>query len=142
MASEPLAGEPPAGESQRRRISSGGPWEGRFGYSRAIVSGNACFVSGSTDAGPDGRSRHPGDAAGQARAILELIDEVLGRAGFARTDVVRTRMYLIDPADVAAVGMVHGEWFAGIQPAATMVIVAGLIDPTLRVEIEVDARRQ
>ncbi|HYN69351.1 MAG TPA: Rid family hydrolase, partial [Candidatus Eisenbacteria bacterium] len=75
----------------RGRISSGGPWEERFGYSRALVTGNACFVSGSTDAGPDGRSRHPGDAAGQARAILELIDDVLARAGFGRDDVVRTR---------------------------------------------------
>lgn len=128
-------------ERPRRRISSGGPWEERFGYSRAIVSGDACFVSGTTDAGPEGRSRHPGDAAGQARAILELIDDVLARAGFERADVVRTRMFLIDPADVTAVGLVHGEWFAGIQPAATMVIVAALIDPSLRVEIEVGARR-
>ena len=131
-----------ASEPERRRISTGGPWEERFGYSRAIVTGDACFVSGTTDAGPDGRSRHPGDAGGQARAILELIDEVLGRAAFARADVVRTRMYLIDPADVNSVGLVHGEWFAGIQPAASMVIVAALIDPTLRVEIEVDARRE
>jgi enamine deaminase RidA (YjgF/YER057c/UK114 family) len=133
--------EAATGESRRRRISSGGPWEERFGYSRAIVSGDACFVSGTTDAGPDGRSRHPGDAAGQATAILELIDDVLGRAGFARADVVRTRMYLVDPGDVNAVGLVHGAWFAGIQPAAAMVIVAGLIEPSLRVEIEVDARR-
>jgi enamine deaminase RidA (YjgF/YER057c/UK114 family) len=130
-----------ASEPERQRISTGGPWEERFGYSRAIVTGGACFVSGTTDAGPDGRSRHPGDAAGQAKAILELIDDVLGRAGFARADVVRTRMYLIDPADVNAVGLIHGVWFAGIQPAAAMVIVAALIDPTLRVEIEVDARR-
>jgi enamine deaminase RidA (YjgF/YER057c/UK114 family) len=130
-----------ASEPTRRRISSGGPWEERFGYSRAVVSGNACFISGTTDAGPDGHSRHPDDAAGQATAILELIDDVLGRAGFGRADVVRTRMYLIDAADVSAVGLVHGEWFGGIQPAATMVIVAALIDATLRVEIEVDARR-
>lgn len=130
-----------ASEPARRRISSGGPWEERFGYSRALVSGDTCFVSGTTDAGPDGHSRHPGDAAGQATAILELIDDVLARAGFERSDVVRTRMFLIDAADVTAVGLVHGAWFAGIQPAATMVIVAALIDPTLRVEIEVDARR-
>ena len=138
MASDPSPGAP---RGARSRVSSGGPWEARFGYSRALVSGDECFISGSTDAGPDGRSRHPEDAAGQARAILELIDDVLARAGFARVDVVRTRMYLIDPADVAAVGSVHGEWFGDVRPAATMVIVAGLIDPTLRVEIEVDARR-
>jgi enamine deaminase RidA (YjgF/YER057c/UK114 family) len=128
-------------EAARQRISSGGPWEQRFGYSRAVVRGDTCSVSGTTDAGPDGRSRHPGDAGAQARAILELIDDVLARAGFMRSDVVRTRMYLIDAADVAAVGMVHGAWFADIQPAATMVIVAGLIEPSLRVEIEVDAVR-
>ncbi|MEZ0241633.1 MAG: RidA family protein, partial [Chloroflexota bacterium] len=58
-------------QKAHRRVSSGGPWEARFGYSRALVSGDECFVSGSTDAGPDGRSRHPDDAAGQAMAILE-----------------------------------------------------------------------
>ena len=126
----------------RRRVSSGGPWEARYGYSRAVVAGDACHVSGTTDAGPDGRSRHPGDAAAQARAALEIIDRALADAGFSREDVVRTRMYLTDPADAAAVGEVHGEWFRDIRPAATLVIVAALIEPTLLVEIEADARRR
>ncbi len=123
----------------RRLISSGGPWEARYGYSRAIVAGDTCHVSGTTDAGPDGRSRHPGDAAAQARAALEIIDRALADAGFSRADVVRTRMYLTNPGDVAAVGEVHGEWFRDIRPASTLVVVAALIDPSIVVEIEADA---
>jgi enamine deaminase RidA (YjgF/YER057c/UK114 family) len=123
------------------RVSSGGPFEARFGYSRAVVAGDTCHVAGTTDLGPDGRSRHPGDAAGQARATLEIIDRALADAGFARTDVVRTRMYLVDRADAAAVGEVHGEWFRDIRPASTLVVVAALIDPSILVEIEADAVR-
>jgi enamine deaminase RidA (YjgF/YER057c/UK114 family) len=125
----------------RRRISSGGPWEGRYGYSRAIVAGDTCHVSGTTDAGLDGHSLHPGDAAAQARAALGIIERALGEAGFARGDVVRTRMYLTDVADAAAVGEVHGDWFHDVRPASTLVVVVALIDPTILVEIEADARR-
>lgn len=125
----------------RRRISSGGPWEARYGYSRAIVAGDTCHVSGTTDAGPDGRSLHPDDPAGQARAALAIIERALVGAGFARTDVVRTRMYLTRLEDAAAVGEVHGEWFRDIRPASTLVVVAALIDPSILVEIEADARR-
>lgn len=130
-----------SGTEARRRVSSGGPWEARYGYSRAIVVGDACHVAGTTDAGPDGRSLHRGDAAAQARATLEIIDRALAEAGFSRGDVVRTRMYLVDPADAAAVGEVHGEWFRDIRPASTLVIVAALINSTLLVEIEAEARR-
>ena len=130
-----------SGTGARRSVSSGGPWEARYGYSRAIAVGDSCHVAGTTDAGPDGRSRHPGDAAAQARTTLEIIDRALAEAGCARTDVVRTRMYLTDLADAAAVGEVHGEWFRDVRPASTLVIVAGLIDPTIRVEIEADARK-
>ena len=125
----------------RRRISSGGPWEARYGYSRATVVGPTCHVSGTTDAGPDGRSLHPGDPAGQARAALEIIERALEEAGFQLTDVVRTRMYVTDRADIAPVAEVHGEVFREIRPASTAVVVAALIDPTLLVEIEADARR-
>jgi enamine deaminase RidA (YjgF/YER057c/UK114 family) len=133
--------EASAGSAARRRISSGGPWEARFGYSRAIVAGDSCHVSGTTDAGADGHSLHPGDVAGQARAALGIIERALVEAGFARGDVVRTRMYLTNLADAAAVGEVHGEWFRDIRPASALVVVAALIDPTILVEIEVDARR-
>jgi enamine deaminase RidA (YjgF/YER057c/UK114 family) len=125
----------------RRRVSSGGPWEASAGYSRALAVGDACFVSGTTDAGPEGVSRHPGDAAGQARAVFAIIDGALAEAGFALHDVVRTRMFIVDPADAAAVIAVHGELFRDIRPASTMVVVARLIDPTLLVEIEADARK-
>ena len=125
----------------RRLISSGGPWEARFGYSRAVVLGGEAFVSGTTDAGPDGRSLHPGDVAAQARAVFEIIGRALGEAGLSLADVVRTRMFVTDLADITPVTTVHGEVFRDIRPAATVVVVAALIDPTLLVEIEVDARR-
>jgi len=125
----------------RRHVSSGGPWEARYGYSRAVVAGDACWVAGTTDAGPDGRSLNPGDPAAQARAIFEIIEAALAEAGFSLADVVRTRMYVTDTAHVAAVGAVHGEVFASVRPAATAIVVAGLVDPSLLVEIEVDAVR-
>ena len=80
----------------RRLISSGGPWEARFGYSRAVVAGDSCFVSGTTDAGPDGRSAHPGDPAAQARAVWKIIEGALIEAGFTLDDVVRTRMFVTE----------------------------------------------
>jgi enamine deaminase RidA (YjgF/YER057c/UK114 family) len=127
--------------SQRRRISSGGPWERVAGYSRAIVVGDACWVAGTTDAGADGTSQHPGDIAGQARAVFEIIERALAEGGFALGDVVRTRMFITDMGDSADLLAVHGEVFGEIRPAATMVAVAGLIHPSLLVEIEAEARR-
>jgi enamine deaminase RidA (YjgF/YER057c/UK114 family) len=100
-----------------------------------------CWVAGTTDAGPDGRSEHPGDPRAQARAIFATIGAALAEAGFSLRDVVRTRMYVTDATHIAAVGAVHGEVFAEVRPAATAVVVAGLIDPSLLVEIEADAVR-
>ncbi len=125
----------------RRHVTSGGPWEAAGGYSRAVAVGDACFVAGTTDAGPGGGSLHPGDAAAQARAALAIIEGALGQAGFALEEVVRTRMYIVDPADADAVVAVHGEVFRHVRPAATLVVVARLIEPTLLVEIEAEARR-
>ena len=82
--------------AERQRISSGGPWEAVAGYSRAIVVGDGCWVAGTTDAGADGQSQHPGDVVGQTRAVLGIIEAALGEAGFALTDVVRTRMFVTD----------------------------------------------
>ena len=127
--------------SERRRISSGGPWEASAGYSRAVVVGDACYVSGTTDAGPDGRSRNPGDAGAQARAVFTIIERALGEAGFGLADVVRTRMFVVRIEDAPAVTAVHGELFAEVRPAATLVGVAALVDPSLLVEIEAEARR-
>ena len=125
----------------RRLISSGGRWEATVGYSRAIVVGDTCWVAGTTDAGPDGRSRHPGDVAAQARAVFAIIETALADAGFALTDVVRTRMFVTDITRSAEIGAVHGEIFGLIRPAATMVEVRALMAPSLLIEIEVEARK-
>ncbi len=125
----------------RRLISSGGRWEAAVGYSRAIVVGDTCWVAGTTDAGPDGRSRHPGDVAAQARAVFAIIETALADAGFALTDVVRTRMFVTDITRSAEIGAVHGEIFGVIRPAATMVEVSALMEPSLLIEIEAEARK-
>ena len=125
----------------RRLVSSGGPWEARYGYSRAVVVGDGCWVAGTTDAGPDGRARHPGDAAAQARAAIATIQAALEDAGFALGDVVRTRLFVTEMAEAPAVLAAHGELFGAIRPAATIVQVGALIEPSLLVEIEAEARR-
>jgi enamine deaminase RidA (YjgF/YER057c/UK114 family) len=127
--------------SDRRRILSGGHWEVSAGYSRALVVGDTCHVSGTTDAGPDGRSRNPGSAAAQARTAWGVVRQALSEAGFGLDDVVRTRMYVTRIDDAPAVANVHGELFADIGPASTLVQVAGLMDPSLLVEVEAEARR-
>lgn len=111
------------------------------GYSRAIVVGDSCWVAGTTDAGPDGASRHPGDVAGQARAVFTIIERALTEGGFTLSDVVRTRMFVTDMAFADELSPIHGEVFRDVRPAATMVAVAGLMHPSLLVEIEVDAHR-
>ena len=121
----------------RRHVSSGSPWEGPYGYSRAVVIGDTCWVAGTTDPGGE----HPDDPAGQARAALGIIEKALAEVGFSLGDVVRSRMYVTDPVHTTAVAEVHGEVFRHIRPAATLVVVAALIEPGLLVEIEVDAVR-
>lgn len=123
--------------TDRRWISTGSPWEGPYGYSRAVVVGDDCWVAGTTDPSDD----HPGDPAAQARAALAIIAGALAEAGFALADVVRTRMYVTDVAAADPVARVHGEVFGDIRPAATLVVVDALIEPGLLVEIEADARR-
>lgn len=137
MSREPSA----ASASSRRLVSSGSPYETRFGYSRAVAVGDGCWVAGTTDAGPDGRSTHPGDAAAQARAAFGIALDALGEAGFAREDVVRVRMYVVREEDGPVVASVNGELFGAIRPAATLVRIAGLIEPSLLVEVELEARR-
>jgi enamine deaminase RidA (YjgF/YER057c/UK114 family) len=127
--------------SERRRISSGGPWEAVAGYSRAIAVGDSCWVAGTTDAGPDGRSLHPGDVGAQTRAVLEIIERALAEAGFGLADVVRTRMFVTDIARSAEILAVHGAVFGDIRPAATMVEVTALIEASALIEIEAEARR-
>lgn len=118
----------------RQNLSGTSPYEPIIGFSRAVRIGNTIHVSGTGPVGAD-----EADAAGQTRQILSIAKEILARAGAAFNDVVRTRMYLTHAADWEAVGRVHGEVFADIRPAATMVVVAALLNPNWRVEIEFDA---
>jgi enamine deaminase RidA (YjgF/YER057c/UK114 family) len=122
---------------ERRRISSGSPFEPTIGFSRALRIGDRVIVSGTAPVWPDGSC--PDDAAVQADRCLQIIGEALTAAGAQFADVVRTRMFLTAAADADAVGVAHGRVFGDYRPAATMVVVAGLLDPRWRVEIEAEA---
>ena len=126
-----------ADPSGRRRIASGSPYEPVVGFSRALRVGGRVLVSGTAPIWPDG-SCDP-DPEVQAARCLEIILAALAEAGAGPEHVVRTRMYLVDPGDWEAVGRAHGAVFAEVRPAATMVVVAGLLDPRWRVEIEAEA---
>src|SRR5215472_8880900 len=123
----------------RQLISSGSPFEKEAGYSRAVVDGEWVFVAGTT--GFDyARMTIAEDPAEQARQALRNIAAALGEAGGSLADVVRVRYYLPDPADWPAVVPVVGEAFGTIRPAATA-LICGLVDPRMKIEIEVTARR-
>jgi enamine deaminase RidA (YjgF/YER057c/UK114 family) len=122
---------------ERRRISSGSPCEPTIGFSRAVRVGDRVLVSGTAPVWPDG-SCDP-DPEVQAARCLEIIGAALKEAGADLRQVVRTRMFLTDRADVDAVSRAHGAIFADVRPASTMVLVAGLIDPRWKVEIEAEA---
>jgi len=121
----------------RQRISSGSPFEEPIGFSRAIRVGNLVAVAGTTPVWPDG-SCDP-DPYIQTRRCLEIIEGALQEAGASVDQVVRTRMFLINVADQEAVGRAHGEMFSSIRPAATMIVIKGLLDPRWKIEIEADA---
>jgi len=121
----------------RQRVSSGSPYEPIIGFSRAVRVGHRVEVGGTAPIWPDG-SCDP-DAGAQTRRCFEIIEAALREAGASLADVVRTRTYLVDVADWEAVGRVHGELFAEIRPASTMVVVTGFLDPRWKVEIEADA---
>jgi enamine deaminase RidA (YjgF/YER057c/UK114 family) len=121
----------------RRNITGDSPYEPTIGFSRAVRIGDRVVVSGTAPIWPDG-SCDP-DPYVQAKRCLEIIVASLERAGATAADVVRTRTYLTDPSDWQAVGRAHGEVFAEVRPASTMVAVAGLLDPRWKVEIEAEA---
>jgi enamine deaminase RidA (YjgF/YER057c/UK114 family) len=118
----------------RQNISGGSPYEPIIGFSRAVRVGNAVHLAGTGPVGADHE-----DVAGQTRRIFAIAEKALGEAGAHFDDVVRTRMYLTHVEDWEAVGRVHGEFFGDIRPAATMVVVAALLNPAWRIEIEMDA---
>jgi enamine deaminase RidA (YjgF/YER057c/UK114 family) len=118
-----------------RRFGSGEPWEETIGYSRAVAAGPFVFVSGCT-ATVDGEVRHEGDPYAQTLEAFHVAERALAQAGCSLVDVIRTRMYVVHIRDKAEVGRAHRELFGEIRPAATMVEVAGLVDPRMLVEIE------
>jgi enamine deaminase RidA (YjgF/YER057c/UK114 family) len=124
----------------RQLISSGSPYEESVGCSRAVRIGDRIVVSGTAPIWSDG-SCDP-DVGVQARRCLDIILAALAEGGASPEDVVRTRMYLVDAADWEAVSRVHGEVFGAIRPATTLVIVAALVDPRWRLEIEAEAIRR
>ena len=122
----------------RRRAGSDSPFERRYGFSRAVRAGERVVASGSAPIWPDG-SCDP-DPRAQARRCCEIIVAALAEVGGGAADVVRTRMFVTDAAHADAVGRVHREFFGPAAPAATMVVVAGLLDPRWVVEIEAEAQ--
>lgn len=124
---------------ERRRLSSGAVWEPVVGYSRAVRVGAWVAVAGTTAALPDGGVVGPGDAAEQTREVLRRIGDALEQLGSDLVDVIRTRTYVTDISRWEEIGRAHGEVFADVRPAASMVEVRALIHPALLVEIEADA---
>ena len=124
---------------ERQRVSSGGPWEDRVGYSRAVRVGRRVYVAGTTATAPDGTVRGAGDLEGQTRQAFATIERALEAAGARLSDVVRTRAFVTDISRFEEYARVHGELFRTIRPVATLVEVSRLLRPEMLVEIEVDA---
>jgi enamine deaminase RidA (YjgF/YER057c/UK114 family) len=119
------------------RVSSGSPFEPTIGFSRAVRAGDRIMVSGTAPVWPDGEVDP--DVATQMRRCLEIVTDALAGLGAGPADVVRTRTYLVDAEDWPEVGRIHGEVFGDVRPASTMVVVAALLDPRWKVEVEADA---
>lgn len=121
----------------RQNVSSGSPFEPQVGFSRAVRIDNRVVVAGTAPIWPD--DFVDPDPKAQAERCLEIMLSALAEAGGAPDDVVRTRMYITDSSIADVVGEAHGAVFSEIRPAATMIVVAGLIDPRWVVEMELEA---
>ena len=121
-----------------QRTASASPYESAYGFSRAVRVGDRILVAGTAPVEPDGSST-PGDAAAQTRRCFAIILTAIEGLGGSAGDVVQTRMYITDPVDADAVGAVHGELFRDVRPTSTMVVVAALLRPEWRIEIEAEA---
>ena len=125
----------------RQLISTGSPFETTAGYSRAVMDGDFAFVAGTT--GYDyATMTMPADVTGQSRNCFKTIAAALKEGGFAMADIVRATYYLTDASDADAHLAVCGEILGDIRPAATLLVVAGLYKPKMKVEIEVTAKRR
>jgi len=132
---------PPASTTgaDRARYASGTPWEPKVGYSRAVRVGRRIYVSGTTATAPDGSLVGLGDAYAQTVQALDNIERALKALGSGRADIVRVRVFVTDIHDFEAIARALGERFGEVRPANTLVQVAALIDPAMKVEIEADA---
>jgi len=126
-------------KTQRRRVSSGAPWEPQLGYCRAVRVGPHIFVSGTVAIDAEGNLVGPGDTYQQAKHILKIIESAIEELGGTMADVVRTRIFLATFKDLDEVGRAHREIFGDCPPANTIIEVQRLIVPAMRVEIEADA---
>lgn len=124
--------------SQRSNFTTGAKWESLVGYSRAVRVGNTIEVSGTVSI-KDGEVVGEGDPYLQTKRILEIISDAVTTLGGSMHDVIRTRIYVTDISNWEAIGRAHGEVFADIRPATTMVEVSKLIDEKYLVEIEASA---
>lgn len=122
-----------------RRVSTGSPWEDRYGYSRALRAGNHIFLTGTAPIEPDGSTHAPGDMHAQTMRCFEIIERALIELGADRSAIVRSRVYLTDMQRCEEMGQAHREFFGDHRPCLTAVEVAALIDPDMLVEIECDA---
>ena len=123
--------------SERVRVSSGSPFEARVGYCRAVAVDDRIFVSGTAPIWPDGHVDP--DPLTQARRCWEIALDALSRLGGSAADTVRTRTYLTDRKYEGPASQAHGEVFADVRPASTMLVVVGMLDPRWVVEVELDA---
>ncbi|MEU4378065.1 RidA family protein [Micromonospora echinofusca] len=120
------------------RLGSGGPWESVYGYCRVVRAGDLAWTAGCTST-VDGAVTHVGDAAAQTAQALRIGLDALAEVGAEPGDVVRTRMYVTDRTYADEVGRAHNAVFGAVRPAATMVVVAGLLHPDHLVEVELEA---
>ncbi|MFB7910581.1 RidA family protein [Kitasatospora sp. NPDC059146] len=128
------------GRIVRGRVTGFSPWEEEFGYSRAVAAGDHVHVAGTT-AWVNGRIEHEGDPYRQTLAAFGVGLSALAAYGLTADDVIRTRMYITHARDAEEVGRAHRRLFDAARPVATMVVVDGLIDSRMMVEVELDAYR-